>query len=87
MKRFQELVQSGAIQTLSRDEQGHLIGGFIDVSVVSDSIDPLSKNKVGQCKNENCSGSTNKTMDGCTNSNCNCTCSQLNTSCEPNRLC
>ncbi len=87
MKKFEELPRSEVIQTLSRDEQGHLTGGFLDLPVISDSIDPRVKNKAGQCENINCSSTKNKASDGCSNSNCDCTCSQINATCVPNRLC
>lgn len=63
------------IRPLEKDAAGHLRGGFQDIGI-DPEIANKTKNKGGRCKNENCTELKNKTSDGCTNTNCTCSCQQ-----------
>lgn len=60
------------ILPLERDEMGYLLGGFTDI-ITPSGVSDRTKNKTGNCGNENCSTTKNK-GESCDNKNCVCDC-------------
>lgn len=70
---FQEKVDS-----LSKDEQGQLKGGFVAIELDPLTLNDIKNKNTKECENDNCSDNIKNKGASCHNTDCMCACSSVN---------